>query len=88
MTARAEVEDMLDEAAWRERIGLERPTALERGAYMPAAEVLAASEKQYRNEPLADAYDELPVIPLGWVLVIAALATVALILGLCNLLSF
>jgi hypothetical protein len=69
MTARADIEDMLDEAAWRDRVGLERPTAQEPGAYLPPADMLRINEERYRDCPPDDAFDTIPLIPLGWWLV-------------------
>lgn len=88
MTARAEVEDMLAEAAWRERNGLEQSATMDRIHVAPIDMVREHEAKAYRDEPPADAYDNLPVVPLGWALVIALVATVAVVWGLCHLLGF
>lgn len=72
MTARAEIEEMLEQRAWAERAGVDYEPV-----YLPPATMLRDHEhRTYRDCPPDDCNDTLPVIPLGWVLLASLAITV------------
>ena len=74
MQGRVEVEEILEQQALADRNGIERPV------YLPPAEMLRAHElKTYRDCPPDDCNDTLPLIPMGWVLLISGLFTVGFV---------
>lgn len=91
MTARAEIEEILEQEVWRQRVEsclCGRNTMLDEALHpVPAAERLAAYERDnYRDCPAADAYDDMPVVggAVAFAVGLLAVAGVAAIIWLFN----
>lgn len=71
MSIKDQMEDLIDEAAWRERNGLDPMAEIpfEVGPDGKSYTLRRLTDFEHRQHPAADAYEDMPFVPFGWWLV-------------------
>jgi hypothetical protein len=80
MSIQGQVEELLEQAAWAERNGVDR-SDYNNGVYTPLEAIKASEAERYRDHPPADAYEELPFLPRWVVLTILGIVGLGLWIG-------